>query len=280
MVASPACAGDAVVCLDASMSSDETTTAIEPTIDLGGQVALVTGASAGLGRRFAAVLAANGARVVATARRTDRLETLAAEIEANGGSCVPLALDVTDAAQISDVVAAAEQQVGPVQILVNNAGIPDANYATKLSLEHTDAVLDTNLRAPWLLSVAVGRRLIELGLPGRIVNISSVAGFNYGPGGAAALYSVTKAGVNRITETLAVEWSKYHINVNAIAPGLFASEMSDGMIERMGDFSKLNPRKRIGQPSNLDSTLLYLVDPASEMVTGTILKVDDGQGSR
>lgn len=255
-------------------------TSIEPTVDLAGQVAIVTGASSGLGDRFARVLAANGARVVATARRTDRLAALAEEIEAAGGSCVPMALDVTDAAQIEQVVAAASEQVGTVQILVNNAGIPDANYATKMSVEHSDNVLDTNLRAPWLLSNEVARRLIAAKLPGRIVNISSMAGFNYGPGGAAALYSITKAGVIRLTETLAVEWSKYHINVNAIAPGAFSSEMMDGMLERMGDFSAHFPRRRIGQPEQLDSTLLYLVSPASDAITGTIIKADDGQSSR
>jgi NAD(P)-dependent dehydrogenase (short-subunit alcohol dehydrogenase family) len=253
--------------------------AVQPTIDLGGQVAIVTGASSGLGRRFATVLAANGARVVATGRRLDRLEELATEITAGGGTCVPAQLDVTDAEQLGEVVASAEADLGPVQILVNNAGIPDAMYATKMPLELTDRVLDTNLRAPFLLSCEVARRLIALELPGRIVNISSTAGFSYG-GGASALYSITKAGVNRVTETLAVEWARYKINVNGIAPGLFASEMSDGMLERLGDFSKANPRKRIGQPENLDSTLLYLVSPASEMVTGTIVRVDDGQGSR
>lgn len=253
---------------------------IEPTIDLAGQVAIVTGASSGLGHRFARTLAANGARVVVTARRLDRLDSLAEEIRAAGGSCVPMRLDVTDADQIEQVVADSTEQVGPVQILVNNAGIPDANYATKLTLQHTDNVLDTNLRAPFLLSTAVARRLIAASLPGRIVNISSMAGFTYGPGGAAALYSITKAGVNRLTEALAVEWSRYHINVNAIAPGLFASEMSDGMIERMGDLTRYFPRKRIGQPENLDSTLLYLVSPASEMITGTIIRADDGQSAR
>jgi NAD(P)-dependent dehydrogenase (short-subunit alcohol dehydrogenase family) len=252
---------------------------IEPTVDLGGQVALVTGASSGLGRRFAAVLAANGARVVATARRTDRLDELAEEVAHAGGTCLPLALDVTDADQIASVVAAAEEYLGPVQILVNNAGIPDAQYATKMPVDLVDRVLDTNLRAPFLLSCEVARRLIALELPGRIVNISSVGGFTYG-GGGAALYSISKAGVNRLTETLAVEWSKFHINVNAIAPGLFASEMSDGMIERMGDLTRAFPRRRIGQPEDLDSTLLYLVSPASAMVTGTVVKVDDGQGSR
>jgi NAD(P)-dependent dehydrogenase (short-subunit alcohol dehydrogenase family) len=252
---------------------------IEPTVDLSGQVALVTGASSGLGRRFAAVLAANGAHVVATARRIDRLEELAAEIESTGGTCLPMVLDVTDADQLAAAVTRAEAEAGAVRILVNNAGIPDAQYATRMELDLVDRVLDTNLRAPFLLSCEVARRLIALELPGRIVNISSVGGFNYG-GGGAALYSITKAGVNRLTETLAVEWSKFHINVNAIAPGLFASEMSDGMIERMGDLTRAFPRKRIGQPEQLDSTLLYLVSPASETVTGTVIKVDDGQGPR
>ena len=252
---------------------------IVASVDLSGQVALVTGASSGLGRRFAELLAANGARVVATARRVDRLEELAEEIGTAGGSCLPLALDVTDAEQIASVTARAEAEVGPVQILVNNAGIPDAQYATRMPVELVDQVLDTNLRAPFLLSCEVARRLIDLQLPGRIVNISSVGGFHYA-GGGAALYSISKAGVNRLTEALAVEWAKFDINVNAIAPGLFASEMSDGMIERMGDLTRVFPRKRIGQPEHLDSTLLYLVSPASEMVTGTVVKVDDGQGPR
>jgi NAD(P)-dependent dehydrogenase (short-subunit alcohol dehydrogenase family) len=266
---------------------DDTETTTEPTIgatigatiDLDGQVAIVTGASSGLGRRFAQVLAANGARVVATARRLDRLEDLAADIGSAGGTCVPLQLDVTDAARIADTVAAAERLLGPVQILVNNAGIPDAQYATKMPVDLVDRVLDTNLRAPFLLSCEVARRLIEQQLPGRIVNISSVGGFHYA-GGGAALYSISKAGVNRLTEALAVEWAKFGINVNAIAPGLFASEMSDGMIERMGDLTRAFPRRRIGQPEHLDSTLLYLVSPESEMVTGTVVKVDDGQGPR
>lgn len=251
----------------------------EASIDLDGQVAIVTGASSGLGRRFAMLLAANGARVVATGRRLERLDDVAREITDTGGTCMPLQLDVTDAEQLASAVGTVEESLGPVQILVNNAGIPDAQYATKMPLTLIDQVFDTNLRAPYVLSCEVARRLIALELPGRIVNISSVGGFHYS-GGGAALYSITKAGVNRLTEALAVEWSRFHINVNGIAPGLFASEMSDGMIERMGDLTRAFPRKRIGQPENLDSTLLYLVSPASEMVTGTIIKVDDGQGGR
>jgi NAD(P)-dependent dehydrogenase (short-subunit alcohol dehydrogenase family) len=247
--------------------------------DLKGRVALVTGASSGLGLRFAKVLAACGAKVAIAARRADRLETLAAEIRNAGGEALPIELDVTDAGQIANAVNEAEKTFGTVDILVNNAGIPDAQRAHKMSLELTDRVIDVNLRAPWLLSVEVARRLIEAEKPGRIVNIASVAAFNYG-GGGAALYSVTKMGVVRMTEALAVEWSRFNINVNAIAPGAFSSEMMDGMLSRVGDISQGFPRKRIGDPAQLDSTLLYLVSSASDAVTGTCIKVDDGQGSR
>ncbi len=248
-------------------------------IDLSGKVALVTGASSGLGKRFAQVLARQGAKVAITGRRLDRLEALAAEIAADGGVAAPLQLDVTDTAQLLAVVGRAEAALGPVDILVNNAGIPDAQRATKMSVELIDAVLDTNVRAPWILACEFARRRMEAKAPGRIINIASMAAYSY-RGEGAALYSVSKAAVVRMTEALAVEWSKFHINVNAIAPGAFASEMMDGMLERMGDISQHMPRKRIGDPAQLDSTLLYLCSPASDAVTGTSIKVDDGQGGR
>ena len=247
--------------------------------DLTGRVALVTGASSGLGRRFAMTLAAAGAKVAATARREDRLAELAAEIRDRGGECVPIALDVTDEESITNAVAHANEALGIVDILINNAGIPDAQRAHKMSLELTDAVFDTNLRGPWLLANEVARGLIATEQPGRIVNISSVGAFSYS-GQGAALYSTTKSAIHRMTEVLAVEWSRYHINVNCIAPGAFSSEMMDGMLERMGDITKAFPRKRLLDPALLDSTLLFLVSPASEAVTGTTIKVDDGQGSR
>ena len=121
--------------------------------------------------------------------------------------------------------------------------------------------------------------MIDAKQPGRIVNISSMGAFSYN-GMGAALYSVTKAAVNRMTEALAVEWARFGINVNAIAPGAFSSEMMDGMLSRIGDISQGFPRKRICEPPMMDSTLLYLVSPASEVVTGTVVKVDDGQSSR
>ncbi|NBU29231.1 MAG: SDR family oxidoreductase, partial [Caulobacteraceae bacterium] len=198
---------------------------------------------------------------------------------AEGGSAAPLALDVTDSDQLLAVVGQARDALGPVDILINNAGIPDAQRATKMPVELIDRVLDTNLRAPYILACEFARQRMEAKLPGRIVNIASMAAYDYG-GHGAALYSVTKAGVVRMTEALAVEWARFHINVNAIAPGAFASEMMDGMLERVGDITRGFSRQRLGNPAQLDSTLLYLVSPASDAVTGTCIKVDDGQGSR
>lgn len=247
--------------------------------DLSGQVALVTGASSGLGYRFAKVLASQGAKVALAARRLDKLEALAGEIRAAGGVALPIAMDATDADQLIAAVARAEAELGTVTILVNNAGIPDAQRAHKMSTELIDRVLDINVRAPFILSCEVARRLMAAEKPGRIVNIASAAAFSYG-GGGAALYSVSKAAVVRIAEVLAVEWSRFNINVNGIAPGAFASEMMDGMLSRVGDITKGFPRQRLGDPAQLDSTLLFLVGPASDAVTGTVVRVDDGQGGR
>lgn len=247
--------------------------------DLTGRVALVTGTTSGLGRRFAIVLAACGAKVALTGRRADRLDELAAEIRASGGVCEPIPFDITQPEQIAEVVDKAEAALGLVDILVNNAGIPDAQRAHKMSDDLVDRVFSTNLVGPWKLSCEVARRLIAAKKPGRMINISSVGGFTYG-GNGAALYSVTKSAIVRMTECLAVEWARFNINVNAIAPGAFSSEMMDGMLERMGDISQHFPRKRLGDPAQMDSTLLYFLSPASECVTGTYIKIDDGQGSR
>jgi len=244
--------------------------------DLTGRVALVTGASSGLGERFARVLAASGAKVALCARRKERLDALAAEI---GPNALPVEMDATDAASLTAAVQATEAAFGTVDILVNNAGIPDAQRAHKMSVELVDRVLGVNVRAPWLLSCEVARRLIAAEKPGRIVNISSVAHYRY-DGGGAALYAVSKTAIARMTETLAVEWSGYRINVNAIAPGMFVSEMTDGMFERIGPQDQNVARKRIPEPALLDSTLLYLVSPASEAVTGAVIRVDDGQAAR
>lgn len=249
-------------------------------VDLTGRVALVTGASAGLGRHFSKTLAKAGAKVVVCARRLDALESLAQEIRDEGGEAFAVALDLTNADDMVAAYNAAEARFGTVDILLNNAGVADGKYATKLSLSEIDTVLSINLRAPFLMATEMARRLMDKEIPGHIVNLSSVAAYTYTHRSAAALYSTTKAAIVKMTETLALEWATQRINVNAIAPGLFRSEMSAGYIDRAGDFTTRFPRGRVGEPENLDSTLLYLVDPASGLVTGTTIIVDDAQQAR
>ncbi len=248
-------------------------------IDLTGRTAIVTGASSGFGHRFAKVLAACGAKVACTARRREKLDKLVEEITADGGMAQAFNLDVREADQLKAIVPAVAAALGQPDILVNNAGIPDAQRAINMSSDFIDNMLDTNLRSAYILSNEFARPLIESKQPGRIVNIASTLAFHY-DGNGAALYSTTKAGLARMTEALAVEWSRFFINVNAIAPGAFSTEMMDGMVERMGDISQHFPRKRMCTTDQMDSTLLYLVSSASEAVTGTIIKVDDGQGPR
>lgn len=248
---------------------------------LAGQAALVTGASSGLGDRFARTLAAAGARVVVAARRRERLDDLVAGIRASGGIAHAIALDVADPARIPAAVAEAEAALGPISILVNNAGTATALPAIENGLEEIDTMLAVNVRAPFLLAIEVAKRLIARGAPGRIVNISSIGAFNFDGRIPCAFYVTTKSAVVRMTEALAVEWAPHHINVNAIAPGLFRSEMSAPMLER-GEQKVVQrlTRGRIGEPDGLDSTLLYLVAPSSEYVTGTCIRVDDGQMPR
>lgn len=247
--------------------------------DLTGEVAFVTGTTSGIGRRFAEVLAAHGATVILTGRRAERLDAMVADFGARGWSGVALPLDVTDAGALVAAVEQVSSEVGDVTILVNNAGIPDARLAHKMPLELVDRVLDTNLRAPYVLSGEVAGRLIDAGRPGRIVNVSSMFARAYADPGAS-LYAITKAAVVRMTEVLAVEWARYRINVNCIMAGAVATEMMDGMIERIGDPSEGFARRRLLEPAHLDATLLYLVSPGAEAVTGATIAVDDGQYPR
>ena len=249
------------------------------------QVAIVTGATSGLGLRFSKLLASYGATVVIAGRREDRLNQVAEDINQSGGTCLPVGTDVADAAQLSQLVDRAEEKFGLVTTLVNNAGIADGQFATKIEIDQIDRVLDVNVRAPYILSREVARRLIKAKQTGRIVNIASMIAYETGDL-PASIYAVSKAAVVRMTEALAVEWSTFGINVNGIAPGFFKSEMTDGMAERMGrgeekfDLTKLTKRNRVPTPDMLDSTLLYLCSPISQAVTGTVVKVDDGQLGR
>ena len=246
--------------------------------DLSGQTAFITGTTSGLGYRFAQVLAACGANVAIAGRRVERLEALAEELRSTGAKVLPVPLDVTDTDALFASVDQVEKELGPVQILVNNAGKPDAQLALNMDPAFVDEMVATNLTSLFHLASEVTRRLREAELPGRIVNIASGAAFSAGVG--TSWYAITKSAVVRMTEMLALEFARYDVNVNCIAPGAFESEMMDGMLERMGDITAGFPRKRLGKPSQLDGTLLYLVSPSSDFVTGATIRVHDAQGAR
>ena len=246
--------------------------------DLSGQTAFITGTTSGLGYRFAQVLAACGANVAIAGRRVERLEALAEELRSTGAKVLPVPLDVTDTDALFASVDQVEKELGPVQILVNNAGKPDAQLALNMDPAFVDEMVATNLTSLFHLASEVTRRLKEAELPGRIVNIASGAAFSAGVG--TSWYAITKSAVVRMTEMLALEFARYDVNVNCIAPGAFESEMMDGMLERMGDITAGFPRKRLGKPSHLDGTLLYLVSPSSDFVTGATIRVHDAQGAR
>ena len=178
-------------------------------VNLSGQVALVTGASSGLGYRFSKILAKCGAKVALAARRVEKLQALEKEILADGGECAVVPLDVMDRDSIRNAIDVVENQLGLINTLVNNAGMVDAQWAIKQNEELIDGVVDTNLVGPYLLSNEVARRLIKNEKPGRMVNIASMAAFNITPTSASVLYSTTKSAIVRMTESLAVEWARH-----------------------------------------------------------------------
>ena len=245
--------------------------------DLDGQTAFITGASSGLGHRFALTLARAGARVALAARRLDRLESLAEEIEGFGGRALCFEVDVTDEASVNAAVDGAETELGAVTVVVNNAGVALPKPAIKHTVEDYDFILDTNLKGAWLVATAAGRRMIQHGHGGTIVNIASMAAFKVLPG--LALYAMSKAGVVQMTKALALEWARYGIRVNAIAPGYVETEMNSDYFKTDQGRAELDRtlRKRLAGPEELDGTLLLLTSKASDYITGTVITIDDGQ---
>ncbi|MBV8336180.1 MAG: SDR family oxidoreductase [Alphaproteobacteria bacterium] len=244
-----------------------------------GQVSLVTGASSGIGQHLGELLAAAGAKVALAARRTDRLAQVARGIEADGGECLPIPCDVTRADEAAAAIAAAESGLGPLPILVNNAGV----VVSKPLFEHTEAdwdhVVDTNLKGAWLVAREFARHLVELKRPGRIINITSVLASR--TIGRVPSYCAAKAGLTHLTHVLAMELARYGILVNALAPGyvetdfnraFFQTEPGRALISRI-------PLKRLGQTEDLDGALLFLASPASAYVTGAVIAVDGGHGA-
>ena len=245
--------------------------------DLKGRVALVTGASSGLGVQFARVLADNGASVVLVARRADRLSALKGHIEKNGGQAAMVEADVTDRAAMIRAFDAAEKIFGPVTILVNNAGIAHGGRAVEMPPEEWRRVLSTNLDAVFFWAQEAARRMLAARKQGAIVNIASVLGLAVSKGAVA--YAAAKAGVVQVTKALAVELAFKGIRVNAIAPGWFVTEMNNDYLS--GDagaaIKREIPMGRFGNPGDLDGALLLLVSGAGSYITGATVVVDGGQ---
>jgi NAD(P)-dependent dehydrogenase (short-subunit alcohol dehydrogenase family) len=244
--------------------------------DLSGRTALVTGASGGLGRHFAGVLAAAGAQVVVAARRADALEETVAGIRASGGTAEAVPLDVTDAASVEAAFDAAEALFGAVDVLVNNSGVAAGKSVLDLSEDEFDRVLDTNLKGAWLTSRSFGRRARAADRPGVIVNVASILGFRVA--GHVSAYAASKAGLVRLTEAMALELARHRIRVNALAPGYFATDINGGFFETEAGRKMLKriPQRRIGDLGDLDGPLLLLASDASAYMTGATIAVDGG----
>jgi len=245
--------------------------------DLGGRVALVTGASSGLGVRFAEVLAANGAAVGLVARRIDRLAGVKSRIEAAGGLAVAVEADVLDRAAMTHAFDAVAAAFGTVTILVNNAGIAHANRAVDMPEAEWRRVLGTDLDAVFFWAQEAARRMLAAGKPGAIVNIASVLGFGVSKGVIA--YTTAKAGVVQMTKALGLELAFKGIRVNAIAPGWFMTDLNrDYLTSEAGDRLKREiPVGRFGQDGDLDGALLLLASDAGRYIAGATIVVDGGQ---
>ena len=252
---------------------------IPSVFDLTGQCAVVTGASRGLGRRFALTLARAGAQVALAARGIDRLEEAVKEIEGFDGCAAAIQVDVTDGESVRTCIETAENALGPIDILVNNAGIA----VTKPLLEHAegdwDSVLDTNLKGVWLMGQEVARRMVQHGQGGSIINIASVLGdrgISQLPG-----YCASKGGIINLTRAMAVELAPHGIRVNTIAPGYIETDMNRRFFTTQAGqrLIKRIPQRRLGQVEDLDGTLLLLASDASRYMTGSVITIDGGQSA-
>jgi NAD(P)-dependent dehydrogenase (short-subunit alcohol dehydrogenase family) len=244
--------------------------------DLSGKVALVTGASSGLGVHFARTLASAGASVAIAARRADRLASLQAELQNAGNKAAAVALDVQSAKSVSAAFDAAEAALGAIDIVVNNAGISIVKPALDMPEEDWDAVVDTNLRGAWLVAQTAAKRWVAAKRPGIIVNIASILGLR--TIGQVAPYNASKAGLIHLTRVLAMEWARHNIRVNAICPGYIETEMNSDFWKTPGGQRLIEriPQRRIGQPEHLDGALLLLASEAGSFMTGSVLTVDGG----
>jgi NAD(P)-dependent dehydrogenase (short-subunit alcohol dehydrogenase family) len=254
---------------------------VATSFDLTGKTALVTGASSGLGARFARLLADNGAQVVLASRRTERLKELRAEIEAAGGDAHVVALDVTDNAAIEAAVAQAETEAGPIDILVNNSGVSTTQRLVDVTPQDYDFVFDTNTRGAFFVAQAVARRMIgrakeDPQRSARIINVASMAGLRVLA--QIGVYCMSKAAVVHMTKAMALEWGRYGININAVCPGYIETEINahHWQTEAGQKLISMLPRRRIGKPEDLDGVMLLLASGQSGFINGAVIAADDG----
>lgn len=251
------------------------------TLSLNGRVAAITGASSGLGRRFALKLSAAGAPVALMARRTDRLESLVAEIKANGGHAMAIPLDVVDTAAIGPALDAAQAELGPLSIMINNAGIGGDGMALDMTPDYFDQTFAVNVRGVYFGAREAARCMIANGKAesgqARIINIASIAAFTQLPGLTA--YCASKAAVVSITKGLAREWARHLIAVNAICPGYIETEINADWFASEGGKKQIRnfPRRRLVGEDALDAALMMLAGDAGRQITGSAFTIDDGQ---
>ncbi len=248
-------------------------------IDLSGKVALVTGASSGLGARFAKVLASAGATVALAARRMDRLKELRAEIDSEGGEAHVYPLDVTNVASIRACIAQVERDFKKIDILVNNSGVSATSRITDTTEEDYDYVMSTNTKGAFFVAQQTAKVMIAQKTAGRIINIASVAGLKVMP--QLSVYCMSKAAVVQMTRAMAVEWGRYGINVNAICPGYIVTEINAAHFESEAGqkLVAMLPRRRVGKPEDLDGVLMLLASDGSGFVNGAAITADDGLGA-
>ena len=244
--------------------------------DIRGKVALVTGASGGLGEHFAQTLARAGATVVLGARREDKLRSLAGRIEKDGGKALAVALDVTDRASVDAAFARAVETVGAPDIVVNNAGIARSRASLELEEREWREVLDTNLDGAFRVAQAAARAMTAAGKGGSLINIASILGLRVAS--SLLAYAAAKAALVQVTQALALEWARHGIRVNAIAPGYVETDMNRGFFATDAGRAMVKrvPQRRIGQPADLDGALLLLASDASSYMTGSVIVVDGG----
>jgi NAD(P)-dependent dehydrogenase (short-subunit alcohol dehydrogenase family) len=247
-----------------------------PDFRLDGRMALVTGASSGLGRHFARTLAVAGAAVAVAARRVDKLDSLVAEITAEGGTARAVALDVTDLASARAAFDAIAAWRGAPDVIVNSAGVAVSRPALEQSQADWDGVLDTNLKGAWLVAQEGARRLVAAGQGGAVVNIASITGERVA--GGVAPYCASKAALLQLTRAMALELAASNIRVNALAPGYVATELNrDFLASSAGQRLMARiPQKRFGEPADLDGALLLLASEAGRFMTGSVIAVDGG----